>query len=203
MIIENKFSEFYSEGVALYLQPSNKRIVSIDSRGYAAYKQFLYDSKINYLEQKYNEKFYLSFPKILFRIMYKNTFQKYYDAINMKIAFTNNSKKLFIPPLFNIYRSLQVCIILPNIEFENVEELCKCCVSSFWSTSFNDTMYDSFLAGYGDAPYKVNSIMGDPRKWENKTKTNPNWIPNSKNLIEYSESYETFCDFIKDPPHKF
>ena len=97
-----------------------------------------------------------------------------------------NPRKLYFPPLCNIGDDLKVCIQLPNNYFSTLEECVKASVAAFWSTKFEDSMYGAYVN------YKPNSLLGDARKWQKKTKKNPEWVP-KKSLKVYKE--ELFKDF--------
>ena len=107
---------------------------------------------------------------------------------SLSIAFTNEKKKLFAPPLFNIRDDLSVCIELPQKGFSKIEDLCKACIAAFWESTFDDSMYDAYL-DYGD-----NSILKDPRKWQKKTKKEPDWIPKGRILKKCKVSFQDFCN---------
>jgi nitrate reductase beta subunit len=53
-------------------------------------------------------------------------------------------------------------------------------VVAFWRTQFEDTMYEAYGTNY-----ERKSLLGDPRKWEKKTKKQPGWVPNGRSMKEF------------------
>jgi len=185
-MVSNKFVEDAGEGVAIYVQPPAKRIIHIGSQGHDEDSD--YDS--DYLEEyhTYDEKFFLSFPHVIFRVHYRKSGTGYM-ASDLRVAFANKMKptKLYVPPLFNIDNTLRVCVTLPNKFFRTVDECVEQAVLAFWRTKFEDSMYDAYGANYDRK-----DLVGDPRKWQRKTKKNPKWVPNGRSLEEFSVRFGKF-----------
>jgi len=192
--IRDNFVTDYNQGIAVYVQPPSRRLVNINSVGID-----VDDDDSNYygdgLKHAYSGKFFLSFPYVVFRLCYNRSSKGYsgkyvYRAESLRVAFASQAKptKLFVPPLFNLDGCLRVCVSLPNLYFDALEECMKKCVAVFWSTDFNDSMFDA----YG-SHYERRSLMGDPRKWQKKTKKQPEWVPNGRSMKEYNIRMGKFC----------
>lgn len=187
------FSKYYGEGVAVAIQQPTKRLVKIKSEGnLAAAITGNDDCKIERLNP--NGRFYLSFPHVVFRIGYVK--KKVYSPESLAVAFATSlqPKRVYVPPLFNIGDTLDVCIPLRG-EFKTLSDLCRYCITSFWKTEFNDSMYDAFESTYAE---KQNSILANYAKWQTKTKENPNWIPTARSMEEYG-SYRDFYEETRLP----
>lgn len=191
MLVSNKFVEDSNEGVAIYVQPPAKRIVRITSAGNdGEYGNYDYDGDYLQDHHSYKGNFFLSFPHVVFRVHYKSFGNRGYMPTDLRVAFANKMKpsRLFIPPLFNITNDLSVCITLPNKYFLTLEECVKESVKAFWRTEFVDSMFDAH-----ESHYDRKSLMGDARKWQKKTKKNPNWVPNGKSLEEFPVRFGKFA----------
>lgn len=194
------FSKFYNEGVVVVIQQPAKRVVHIEACGNLAdelWDGHSEENRYNSPRFNYNDNFYLSFPYSVFRIKYikyKGKFSP--DTMSVAFATSFQPKEVYVPPLFNIDESLQVCISLRG-KFSTLSEMYKYCIATFWKTEFNDGMFDAFSDNYGGAP---RAILFDPRKWEKKTRENPNWIPTARSLAYYGR-YRDFCEEI-DPPER-
>jgi len=175
-IISSNFSTMYNEGVVVVSQPPTRRVVQIN-----LYVRDDYDEDEDENEGVYSGNFFLSFPLMYFRIQYRKNFhkkQQHFTAMQLHVVFaaSDNKSKAFIPPLPNIDDSMRVCIELPDQQFSNIDDLCKAVVACFWATDFNDGMYDAY------EQYDMDSLLGDYRKWQKKTKKQPTWIPNGRSL---------------------
>jgi len=170
-MVESNFSPMYNEGVTVIAQPPTRRIVQINMEYRGEEGE----------EPGYNGNFFLSFPLMYFRIQYKRYFEKnkeQFSASSLHVIFAvaDNKSKAFIPPLPNVDDLMRVCIELPKKRFSNVDDLYKAAIDCFWSTDFNDGMT---IALY---QYDCDSLLGNHRKWQNKTKKQPIWIPNGRSL---------------------
>jgi hypothetical protein len=162
-IVSNNFSNSYNEGVAVVIQSPSRRVVRLKIRDF---------EDQDYANRKEcNGNFFLSLPAVYFRIHYICGKNKKYLARNLHVVFANN-KNILIPPLPNIDFNMRVCIPLPQKGFVEIDDLCSAVVFKFWSSQFTDDILENYES------YDSKSILGDFRKWHNKTKTNPDWIPN-------------------------
>lgn len=185
MLVSNNFSSFYNEGIAVCTTPATRRMVHISC------EEDMHDENQDHLIfPAFDDNFFLSFPKVLYRIRYVKKQSKFYVPFcnSLSIAFTNEKKKLFIPSLFNIRDDLSVCISLPQKGFSKIEDLCKACIQTFWQSDFDDSMYDAY------SDYGANSILKDPRRWQKKTKKDPDWVPNGRILKKCTQSFQNFCN---------
>jgi hypothetical protein len=198
MLIANQFNPKYNQGVAIFSQKPTRRIVKFDLHGNLAeaqYAEVQYDSDLSFKKKNYSFKgnFFLSMPHILYRIVYTKRPKGSFQFYQMNVVFTNsNHTKIYYPALPNIgWSNCTVCIPFGRKTYSDVESLCKDVVVKFWATTFSDSLYDSYKN------YGFGNLLSDPRKWQEKTKSQPNWIPNARNLVEYKRSYNEFCQFFK------
>lgn len=185
------------QGIAVYVQPPARRMVRISTANneYGDFDD--YDDDYGDVHHMYDESFFLSFPHVVFRLHYFRSHKgdrqhrKYtYKPDSLRVAFASQAKpsKLYVPPLFNLDAVLRVCVTLPHKYFATLEEAMKESVKAFWATKFEDSMYEA----YGQH-YERKSLMGDPRKWQKKTKKQPEWIPNGRSLELYHIRMGKFC----------
>lgn len=191
-IISNNFSKLYNEGVVVVEQPPIRRTIEmyLENRYNATYSKSDPNRTIKLCKYpSYSGNFFLSFPTIYFRIHYLK-YRKKLEFLNLNVVFLDNKKKICVPPLPNIDLNMRVCVGLFNRalehKFSNIDDLCRSIVVDFWSSQFNTEMSDAY-----ERFYKMNSLLGDHRKWQIKTKSNPDWIPN-RGLIPVKR------DFTKD-----
>lgn len=184
IIVSNNFSPMYNEGVMVVAQPPTRRTVSINMDE----------------SDGYQDNFFLSFPLMYFRIQYKRYSERnkrLFVASQLHVIFVSkNNKNVFVPPLPNIDCMMRVCIPLPNSRFTNIDELCREVISCFWYTEFNDGMYEAY-----EDNYNSDSLLGDHRKWHNKTKTQPNWIPDGRSLkliVNFDQRFFFGSSFIQN-----
>lgn len=165
-IVSSLFSEKINEGVIVISQPPMRRIVNINY------------SYCNNDKLVYKANFFLSFPLMHFRIQYKLLENKKFKAEGLYVISTveNNKNKAFVLPLSNIYCTGEVCINLQNKSYAKLETLCKNVIAKFWTTKFDDSMIEYYEY------YNIDDPLTDHRLWQEKTKKNPNWIPNGRNL---------------------
>ena len=158
MIISDNYSLSYAEGVAVFHQPPVRRIISA--------KTYSWNTAPGVAN------FFLSFPSILFRVHYYKQLSCPYRFRRLHVVFCNEKKdKHYMPSLFNVGKNLEVC--LGNNRsglFPNLEVLCKHVVSDFWASSFNNEISHSNI-------YYKDSVLGDLKKWQAKTKSNTTWVP--------------------------
>lgn len=174
-IISSEFSTLYNEGVVVVSQPPTRRVVEINLE----YRDDDFESEEGSHATGYMGNFFLSFPLMYFRIQYSKRSSGWLHAQKLHVIFAvaKNKSKAFIPPLPNIDETMQVCIDLPYKRFSNINDLCKAVITCFWSTDFNEEMHDAYSS------YDANSLLGDHRKWQDKTKSDPTWIPNGHKLV--------------------
>jgi hypothetical protein len=183
-IIANNFSSMCNEGVIVVSQPPTRRVVKIDM----VYRDEDFDDD----SIGYSGNFFLSFPLMYFRIQYRryldNKNRETFRATQLHVIFAvaNNASKAFIPPLPNVNDLMRVCIELPPTYFRNIEDLYKAAIACFWATEFNDGMFDAL------GEYDEDSLMGDHRKWQRKTKKQPTWIPNGRSLKPFENFDKRF-----------
>jgi hypothetical protein len=182
MLISNNFSPVYNEGIAVYLQTPVRRLVNLvlDTRNI--------EDEAEGDEEGYRGNFFLSFPHVFFRLRYNKTGEKFerFGFVSLKVAFGTSPKmkKLYMPPLPNISEDLEVCLDY-SPKRKTLDELCKECVASFWRSTFTDdilAMYDG-----EDYYYRLDSLLGDHRKWQKKTKKDPKWIPSARSLVLWGD----------------
>lgn len=170
MIISNNFSSKYNEGVIVWRQSPVRRMIFIDP-------SFIYS--------KPKTKYFLSFPYIFYSMHYK--MQGKISLISLLISFnpTSELNKLFYPALFNIESNLKCCLGEEFQDIENIEELCYIVINNFWQSEYNDD-----ISGSIDQYSLKKTILSNYLKWEKKTKENPLWVPDEKDLLEgNTESY--------------
>ena len=61
-------------------------------------------------------------------------------------------------------------------------------IKESWQSDFDDSMYDAY------SDYGANSILKDPRRWQKKTKKDPDWVPNGRILKKCTQSFQNFCN---------
>lgn len=200
-LISDCFYDFYKEGVAVFrYEPTHRMITS-----------FSYDDDLD--NDDNFKRYYLSFPAMLFSIHYVKINPDRYSSIKyefscsinhsniqelvyrptaLNVAFTDadpESKKLYIPSLSNIYDNLEVCMnFRPKDHYglQTLPELNQSVVETFWESQFNDDINSC------QEYYIGNKHLKSYKKWAEKTKKNPEWIPHK--LIEKS------CDHFFDLP---
>lgn len=178
MIISNNFSSECNEGVVVWRQPPVRRMIFLDM------------SDISYALNFPKTNYFLSFPYIFYSMHYKVQQKGKISLIRLLLSFSPTSElnKLFYPALFNIESNLQCCLgndffIFQNIE--NIEKLCSIVINSFWQSEYSDD-----ISGSIDQYSLKKTILSNYLKWENKTKENPLWVPDKKDLLEgNTESY--------------
>ena len=164
-------------GTVVYLQKPCKRVVNID---------------IDHYPFLYKKSFFLSIPYVFFRIIYYNR--------NNKEYYTNT---LFRPPFPNIFYNCNCCCPMKTVFFSSLEAMIKAQISSFWAAEF------SYVKGHNYDPnglycphfklnlegevvaksinsdqYPEDALLVDHRKWEQKTKENPEWIPGQDEMLQ-------------------
>lgn len=193
MIISNYQSD--SIGNVVYLQKPCKRVVSID---------------FDYHHWQYKKTFFLSLPYTFFRLIYVAERNKFFytEARFMSIGFgtSEDPNVLFRPPFPNVFANLNCCSPVDINRFSSVEDLIKAQINCFWSAEFSYTKenkydaaglycptYNSFvgLTSYVDQ-YEADALIVDHRKWEQKTKENPKWIPDENDMLRCYPDGDTF-----------
>lgn len=184
MILYNIFSEYYNEGVAVYVQPPSKRTIIFDS-SYSDGESWPcsdYDycdceaCKLEKMASKRNS-FYLSMPYVAFQLRYVY-FKKRFSFRSLQVALSTDKdlKNLFILPLPNI-SDTQVCmgssvVGSPKLKC-STKTLTECfnnIINGFWSSRFNSEIVDNIDFG---SKKTLHSLA----RWHNKTASYPNWVP--------------------------
>jgi len=187
LVYKDMYSSSYNEGCLISIQKPNRRMIK-----YCGYQPALDDDDD---EHFIKDNFFLSFPYVVFFIRYVNKKTKeknQFVPCNLEVAFATCSKpkKLYIPPMHNISIEHEVCIDLPKTKFSNIEDMTKKVIAKFWGTTFNDDTAECICEYEGkdkDISFK---------KWQEKTKENPKWIPKNNMLVE-SETYPSLNDLCK------
>lgn len=181
MIVSHRFSSMYNEGIVIWRQDPIRRMITIKTlaenhAGVANHWEF--------------NNYFLSFPYVFFRISYKFNKKSFLDYfllnrrklqfISLEIDFSITPKmgKFFKAPLYNIYRNNLCCLGFPIVKSKNVEILSKEIINHFWSSQFNQEMrqmHDEYL--------NEKMWISNYNSWQFKTKKDPSWIPNEKNLL--------------------
>jgi hypothetical protein len=199
MIISNNFSSYYNQGRAVFVQPPTKRSVNFNLVNLHVEQDPLF--------KNVNGTYFLSFPYIGFSVGYvKNKkFPFPFIPSSLFLAFSMDAelKKIYYPALTNASSDdLNVCLerdlLVRNIGgngprdhrntgFETIQEMCNSVISTFWQTQFNHHLSECLW-------YYVKSqkLLGNPIKWQEKTKLNPSWVPSSDDLVIYNEEYNYF-----------
>lgn len=158
MIISNNFSSMNQEGVVVYRQSPNRRVISY-----------------------YRNRYFLSFPYIFYSIKYMRLMKEdkfKYNGLTISFSATLELNKLFFPALYNCNAQQQCCLDEVESKFDSVEILCKQVIHQFWSSEFN---FD--LTGSYSRYFEKHMLLSDYNKWSEKTRSDPAWIPNESELV--------------------
>lgn len=173
MIIYNKPPKnSTSYGVAIFSQTPNRRLIRL-----------------------YDNWYFLSFPHILYKILYTKDSGLIFFG-DMSVCFSNNENpkqndSIFVPALLNCSGD-HTCLgdiddALGDFKFfQDVDSLCKAVVTEFWKRKFNWE-----TAGAFSQYVNRHLLLGDFKRWEKKTKAQPKWIPSPINMI-YWGKYKSF-----------
>ena len=147
--------EFFDKGFVWAIQPPMKRIVQINYEDYELGRR----------------RSYISLPHVVYKISYLKVSKRFkLNRLSVGLAKSENFKKLYYPPLGNVYEDLSICMGNVKITTDSLDSLIKLTVDKFWKSEFNSAV--EFIWD----KYDTDSMLN----WEEKTKTSPNWIPSSE-----------------------
>jgi hypothetical protein len=171
--------------VAIWAQPPQRRVVFYKSKHY-----------------------FISLPVVLYRIRYvkKKDGLKLADLAVGFVAEENIDKdtNIYFPSLPNVDgddndspESLVVCM-KGGKKCETLDALVKQTIHTFWASKFNNQMeggdgyarYDED-ADYDDWGWDYDASPEVFKKWQKKTKQDPNWIPGIKDMKRWGK-YKQF-----------
>lgn len=133
--------------------------------------------QIAFFYEKNNKRYFLSMPPIIFFIKHTKGFR-----ITSVYGFFVINKKLYQLPFYNIFDNGKICLGRFKKKFDSLENLINGFLQSFWTSVFTEEAGDSFKE-YLDKK----KFISDYEKWQDKTKKNKNWIPNSRQLVSISK----------------
>ena len=110
----------------------------------------------------------------------------------MSIAFLSNDK-LYKAPFYNVDYGGGVCMGISEVQYvKEFDKFVKYCVESFWKSSFT--------ADIDDNQFEYDSkkmTLGNCEKWQEKTKANPEWIPDDEYLINLPVNYKRIFNTLE------
>lgn len=151
--------------------------------------------KFNYNTLNVTGNFFVSLPSIILKIDYI----KYKDKVHMgkpimAVIENNNYYEL---PLGNVYFNGSICMGSSfRRNYNNPIDMYKTVISSFWQSEFNHGVHHCLYGNvdeYSSLLWKV--PIANPVEWAKRTKENPDWIPEGKDL---TRSYPDCFEFDKE-----
>ncbi|RTK96775.1 MAG: hypothetical protein EKK64_03040 [Neisseriaceae bacterium] len=156
-------------GYVLIECPPCRRMVNIDGKNY-----------------------YLSFPKMLFRINYIISKSKKF-TYDFSRNFFYDGEFIYNVPLYNINISGLVCLGNKNIlSAESVEDLITKYLNTYWKCEFSSE--DDYCVSW-DSYSGLD--MKSFKKWQEKTRADSNWIPSASDLVKSNYSSIFFKKTIR------
>lgn len=136
--------------IAVIRYPAAKRTISI------------------YHNQNGFQNYFLSFPSLCFSVEYMITPKGKFEFINLRVAFTDKSKKLkniYYPQFPNMYSDLHFCMGREWPNFKTVDSMIETVIKRFWGSKFGGD-----FVSVGGRTFRY-------EKWAEKTKQYPKWVP--------------------------
>ena len=161
--------------------PPTKRIISQS-----------YEEDEDFIDENNLHKYFVSLPEMIFRIDYKKykcVPKSFYESCSIYIAFVSKGK-LYRVPFYNTSDNGAVCI--EESTEESLEELTKSCINDFWKTGFTGEIRDNYIE-YAEKKM----TLGNFKKWQEKTKANPEWIPDDEYLINLPVNYKRIFNTLE------
>jgi hypothetical protein len=141
-------------------------------------------------------RYFLSFPQLKFQIttIYNSLNHHFFD--NLKVFVRINETDYSIPFLPNFFPG-GVCLGLDDVSNKNPQQLYNYIIANFWTSKFTNSLinaqhhkrYLQHLINGQQYPYQHSKEFFN--YWQQKTKENPNWIPNAE-FFKIKEI--VFCD---------
>jgi len=178
MLLAHKKDKLSKTGIALWLQAPCRRTISVNDFSYKL------------------ERYFLSFPYVIFRIQYRIGSTGEFNLIEMRCGFMTVMKPkrnspVYIPPLGNITSGrLSVCLS-EDFYAKDLDELIESVVTNFWSSDFD--LNEMTEIGYTEYD---NNGLGNYPEWERLTRADSNWVPKKRHLIS-GMNYQAFSGIMK------
>lgn len=124
--------------------------------------------------------YYLSLPKIIFRINYNIVDGEYKYNSSYSFVVDDNSSHVYLSPLYNIGRYGKVCLGERSFFHKDLNEFVFIYLNKYWKNSFNDDLIGSNSFYFG-------KDCGKFFTWEKKTKEDKKWVPSDNDLVIYDD----------------